>query len=73
MAFTYPPYDVKYVKWLTVKNSIRFKRGETLEDQRQRKESLGKGLVYCAVDHEATYMGHRRCSWILLTTTGTAP
>ncbi|KAL4861006.1 hypothetical protein BDV12DRAFT_180848 [Aspergillus spectabilis] len=49
MAFTYPPYDVKYVKWLTVKNSIGFKRGETLEDQRQRKGSLGKGLVYCAV------------------------
>ncbi|CAH0044964.1 unnamed protein product [Clonostachys solani] len=41
MAFTYPPYQLSKVSYLKPKNSLGFKRGETLEDQ--RKGSSGAG------------------------------
>ena len=34
MGFTYAPYDMKHLKILAVKNSLGFKRGETMEDQK---------------------------------------
>ncbi|KAM0391240.1 hypothetical protein ACHAO7_011745 [Fusarium culmorum] len=34
MGFTYAPYDTKNVKKLAVSNSLGFKRGETMEDQK---------------------------------------
>ena len=35
LGFSYPPYDAKNRKYLTVKNSLYFQRGETLEYQRR--------------------------------------
>lgn len=31
LGFSYPPYDAKYRKYMTVNNSLGFQRGETLE------------------------------------------
>ncbi|KAJ5240288.1 hypothetical protein N7468_004907 [Penicillium chermesinum] len=42
MGFTYPPYSMKSLKWLAVKNSLGFKRGETLEDQRRSPGAVTK-------------------------------
>lgn len=40
ISFSYPPYNVKNVKWVETKNTLGFKRGETMEDQRNQ----GRGL-----------------------------
>lgn len=43
IGFTYPPYDIKNVKWVAAKNTLGFKRGETMEDQRnQNSGTLGR-------------------------------
>ena len=34
MSFRYPPYDKKNLGWLTVRNKMGFKRGETMADQK---------------------------------------
>lgn len=35
MGFSYPPYSMKSLKHVAVKNTLGFKRGETLEDQKR--------------------------------------
>lgn len=40
IGFTYPPYNIKNVKWVEAKNTLGFKRGETMEDQRNQNGGL---------------------------------
>lgn len=49
VGFLYPPYDEKNISKITVKNTLGFKRGETIEDQRRSKtrDTLGSvGKVF---------------------------
>jgi aldehyde dehydrogenase (NAD+) len=48
VGFTYAPYEAKNIKYLTVKNSLGFKRGETLEDQRKHKSFWSGGMILSA-------------------------
>ncbi|TLS24685.1 hypothetical protein PpBr36_08425 [Pyricularia pennisetigena] len=57
VAFTYPPYTMDHAAKLLVKNSLGFKKGETMEDQRRVARrgglwyavALGVGGVVAAV------------------------
>ncbi|KIW80218.1 hypothetical protein Z517_06833 [Fonsecaea pedrosoi CBS 271.37] len=65
MAFTFPPYNAKNLKYLTVKNSIGFRRGETMEDQRKRKsfrsaKVLSLGALTIVVFFVGRYILHQK-------------
>jgi aldehyde dehydrogenase (NAD+) len=64
MGFTYPPYSMKSLKWLVVKNSLGFKRGETLEDQRRSRRGLARFIRWAVlgglISSVAYYLQHQR-------------
>ncbi|TLD29320.1 hypothetical protein PspLS_03575 [Pyricularia sp. CBS 133598] len=45
IGFTYPPYDMGHAGKMAVKNSLGFKKGETMEDQRR---AAGRGRLWYA-------------------------
>jgi len=46
LAFRYPPFDVAHVPKVAVKNTLGFKRGERLQDQKIKLKGVGKvGLL----------------------------
>jgi aldehyde dehydrogenase (NAD+) len=64
IGFTYPPYSMKSLKWLIVKNSLGFRRGETLEDQRRSRGALARviqgALLGGVISSMAYYLQHDR-------------
>lgn len=45
MSFRYPPFHVKHIPKIAVKNTLGFKRGETMAEQKIRRVGGGLGKV----------------------------